>query len=110
MEKLERELNTPAIDWVSVSDFNRFLAKVSPEADKMPQAPKLHRVISAKLCALLCSYKLCDVVYSLKNPGTGFKNPRYPRLNQSGLRPSSVVSFTDQSTRRMTFLLSTGRC
>ena len=67
MERLERELNTLAIDWVSVSDFNCFLAKVSPEANKMPQASKLHRVILAKLCALLCFYKLCNVVYSLKN-------------------------------------------
>lgn len=71
----------------------------------MPRPPKLHRALSAKLCAVLCSYRLCDVLYSLKCPRSTYRNPKYPRFNQTGLRPSSVASFAPGRSKLNNFFL-----
>ena len=64
----------------------------------MPRRDTLQKMEARKLCGVLSSYKLMDVLYALQGTQLEYRNPRYgtlPEQRLAGLFPEKVSASTD---------------
>jgi len=86
----ETELEVTATE--EAANFSQALALVPPEQRTLHKK-QLNKRVAGDSIALVCAYRLVDVLYDLEMRRSTYPRPIHARSGTAGLRPESTVMF-----------------
>ena len=94
VDELESSIDTSPADDNDAHRLQVVLSRVVPGSDSLPAPPTIKKPLTMKLCEIICSYKLMDVLYDLQEQDrtTPFENPAYPKQRLHAFLPPSQVT------------------